>query len=105
MGHVARAVREKASESGWEIQGGRIGHGMGLDYSESPSLNESNETPLQAGTMAVVHATFSLPDSGKMFVPLGDACHVTENGPEFLMSFQREPSSRRRSSVHPLSSA
>ena len=91
VGGVARAVREKAAESGWEIQGGRIGHGMGLDYSESPVLNESNETPLQEGTTAVVHSTFSLPGSGKMFVPLGDVCHVTASGPEFLMSFQREP--------------
>ncbi len=88
---VAREVREKASESGWEIQGGRLGHGLGLDYSESPVLNESNAAPFQAGTTAVLHSTFSLPGSGKMFVPLGDVCHVTESGPELLMSFQREP--------------
>jgi Xaa-Pro aminopeptidase len=91
VGHIARAVRQKAAESGWEIEGGRIGHGMGLDYSESPGLNESNGMPLEADTTAVVHATFSLPGSGKMFVPLGDVCHVTEDGPELLMSFQREP--------------
>ena len=91
VGHVARTVREKAAESGWEIQGGRIGHGMGLDYAESPTLNESNEKLLEAGTTAVVHSTFSVPESGKMFVPLGDVCHVTEDGPEFLMGFQREP--------------
>ena len=91
VGHIARAVREKVEEQGWEIQGGRIGHGIGLDYGESPNLNESNETLLEAGTTAIVHATFSIPSSGKMFVPLGDLCHVTEDGPELLMSFQRTP--------------
>ena len=35
-GDIARAVREKVEESGWQLQGGRIGHGTGLDYSERP---------------------------------------------------------------------
>jgi Xaa-Pro aminopeptidase len=91
VGHIARTIREKAAEHSWEIQGGRIGHGIGLDYSERPNMTESNETPLKAGTTAVVHATFSLPGSGVMFVPLGDVCHVTEEGPELLMSFPRTP--------------
>ena len=37
----------------------------------------------------VIHAAYTLPGSGKMFVPLGDVCQVTESGPEFLMSFTR----------------
>lgn len=91
VGHVARAVRQKAAEQGWEIQGGRIGHGIGLDYSESPNMNESNEIPLESGATAIVHSSFSMPGTGKMFVPLGDLCHVTEDGPELLMSFPRTP--------------
>ena len=91
VGHIATAIREKAAEHGWEIQGGRIGHGIGLDYSELPNMTEGNQTVLMAGATAVVHAIFSLPDSGKMFVPLGDVCHVTEDGPELLMSFPRTP--------------
>jgi Xaa-Pro aminopeptidase len=53
-------------------------------------LNDTNETKLQAGTTAVVHSVFGLP-GGKIFVPLGDLCHVTEDGPELLMDFQHTP--------------
>ena len=88
-GHVARAVREKAAEYGWEMQGGRVGHGIGLDYSELQIPAESNENLLQAGMTMVVHSSFSLPGSGKFFVPLGDVCHITADGPEFLMTFPR----------------
>jgi Xaa-Pro aminopeptidase len=88
---ACRAIRETASQSGWEIEGGRFGHGIGLDYSEQPRMTEGNEQPLQAGTTAVIHTTFRDPRSGKMFVPLGDVCCVGENGPELLMSFQRTP--------------
>ena len=91
VGHIAKAIRENAAEHGWEIQGGRIGHGIGLDYSERPNMTESNEAVFEVGTTAVVYAAFSLPHSGVMFVPLGDICHVTEEGPELLMSFPRTP--------------
>ena len=91
VSHVAKAIREKVAEHGWNIQGGRIGHGMGLDYSERPNMTESNDDIIPPGLTAVVHATFSLPNSGHMFVPLGDVCHVTESGPELLMGFQRTP--------------
>jgi Xaa-Pro aminopeptidase len=91
VSQACRAIREKASQSDWEIQGGRFGHGIGLDYSEQPRLTEDNDRPLQPGTTAVIHTTFRDPQSEKMFVPLGDVCCVTENGPELLMSFQRTP--------------
>jgi len=89
-GHIARAVREKAAESGWELQGGRVGHGIGLDYSERPVPAESNEMLLEAGMTIILHSAFSLPDTGKLFVPLGDQLHVTAEGAEFLMDFNRD---------------
>jgi len=88
-GRIARAVREKAAESGWELQGGRVGHGIGLDYSERPVPAESNESLLQPGNTIIIHSAFSLPGSGKLFVPLGDQCHLTPDGPELLMEFPR----------------
>ena len=92
IGDVARAVREKGVELGLQLQGGRIGHGIGMDYSEQPvPLSEANEQRLKTGMTAVIHAAFSLPGSGKLFVPLGDVCHVTDEGPEFLMQFPRTP--------------
>lgn len=89
VGQVAAAIRETASSHDFQLDGGRVGHGMGADYSERPNLSESNEDLLEHGTTAVIHACFKLPGSGKMFIPLGDVCHVTPEGPEFLMEFQR----------------
>ena len=43
VGHIAEVIRKKAAEHEFEIHGGRIGHGMGMDYSERPSLSESND--------------------------------------------------------------
>ena len=88
-GQIAKAVRRKAAESGWELQGGRVGHGIGLDYSEIPVPAESNQTTLKAGMTVVIHSSFALPGSGKLFVPLGDQIHITDEGPEFLMDFPR----------------
>ena len=88
-GSIGKAIREKAAEYGWELQGGRVGHGMGLDYSERPSPAESNEALMEAGNTIILHSAFSLPGSGKLFVPLGDVCHVTPDGAELLMKFPR----------------
>ena len=90
-GDIAKAVREKSSEFGWKLEGGRVGHGIGLDYSEIPIPSESNNTILKPGMTLVLHSAFSLPESGKMFVPLGDHIRVTEGSPEFLMQFPRTP--------------
>jgi Xaa-Pro aminopeptidase len=90
-GGVAAAVRESAAEHGWELAGGRVGHGIGLDYSEREIPAESNQSPLKAGMTIVVYSSFSLPGSGKFFVLLGDVCHLTANGPELLMKFPRTP--------------
>ena len=66
-------------------------NGIGLDYSERPSPAESNDATLETGNTIVLHSAFSLPKSGKMFIPLGDHILVGKNGPEFLMDFQRKP--------------
>jgi Xaa-Pro aminopeptidase len=88
-GSIATAVREKVAESGWNLQGGRVGHGCGLDYSEIPIPSEGSNHLLQIGNTIILHSAFSLPDSGKLFVPLGDQLHLTLDGPEFLMKFPR----------------
>ena len=90
-GRIGQAIRERAVQGGLGIQGGRYGHGMGLDYAELPGLAETTETPIEAGMTFVVHAAYGLPESGKMFVPLGDVCHATSDGFELLMEFPRTP--------------
>ena len=88
-GSIATAVKEKVAESGWDLMGGRVGHGCGLDYSERPIPSEGNDDLLQVGNTMILHSAFSLPGSGKLFVPLGDQLHLTPDGPEFLMKFPR----------------
>jgi len=91
IGRVARTIRLAASKLGMPLQGGRIGHGIGMDYSEQPvPLTEANEALLAEGMTCVIHAAYSLPETGKLFVPLGDVCHVTASGPELLMRFGRD---------------
>ena len=91
LGALRRSSVSQDRAHGWQIEGGRIGHGMGLDYAERPSMTESNEMLLQHGMTGVVHTAFALPGSGKMFVPLGDVCHATSDGFELLMEFPRTP--------------
>ena len=90
VGNIAKAIRENATQHNWSLMGGRVGHGCGLDYSEKPIPAESNRDLLQTNNTIIVHSAFSLPNSGKMFVPLGDQFQVTQSGIEFLMGFPRE---------------
>lgn len=88
--HVAETIRAAVKPYGFDLLGGRIGHGMGMDYSEQPvPLNHGNDSELKAGMTFVVHPVYALPNSNKMFVPLGDVCHLTSEGPELLMQFSR----------------
>jgi Xaa-Pro aminopeptidase len=91
VGQITKEIRKEAAKYGWEIEGGRVGHGIGLDYTENPTMFERNQSALEAGTTVIVHSGFRLPDTSKMFIPLGDLCHVTDGGPELLMSFPRTP--------------
>ena len=91
IGDVGATIRDVGARYQFDMPGSRYGHGIGLDYSEQPvPLNDTNEQPIEAGTTVVVHSVFTLPGSGKMFVPLGDVCHITPDGPEFLMNFTRD---------------
>ena len=91
VGRVASAMREELAKHGIRQEEGRVGHGIGLDYSELPSPVEGNEAILQPGMTIAVHAGYPLPDPGRLGVPLGDVCHVTPEGPELLMGFPHEP--------------
>jgi len=91
IGDVGATIRDVGAGYQFDMPGSRYGHGIGLDYSEQPvPLNDTNEQQLEAGMTVVVHSVFTLPGSGKMFVPLGDVCHITPDGPEFLMDFTRD---------------
>jgi Xaa-Pro aminopeptidase len=78
VSEVVRAARLVAEKHGYALHGGRIGHGIGLDYSEQPFLSEANQTPLKKGNVVIVHTLFSLPGKGTFLVPVGDLCYLTD---------------------------
>ncbi len=90
VSEVVRAARITAEKHGFSLHGGRMGHGIGVDYGERPFLSEDNDALLEAGNVAIVHTCFTDPRSGKMLIPNGDLCHVTEDGPELLYAFPRQ---------------
>ena len=91
IGEVGATIRDIGATHQFDMLGARFGHGIGLDYSEQPvPLNDTNEATFEADMTVVVHSVFTLGGSGKMFVPLGDVCRITPDGPEFLMDFTRD---------------
>ena len=91
VSEVVRAARHVAEKHGYSLHGGRIGHGIGVDYGERPFLTEDNQALLENGNVAIVHTAFTEPKSGRMLIPVGDLCLVTDDGPELLYSFPRRP--------------
>jgi Xaa-Pro dipeptidase len=66
----------------------RLGHGMGLDYSEKPELRPHTETPdydmkIQPGMVIELHPSLLLPDLA-VGALLGDLYLVTDSGAELL---------------------
>jgi Xaa-Pro dipeptidase len=87
---IVRLARAEADRLGYDLQGGRMGHGQGLDYAEWPYFLDTNMTPLEAGVVAVVHPPVSVPGTHFLYSPIGDIVLVTERGAERLNQFPRE---------------
>ena len=90
VGDMVKAARKAVEEMGYALQGGRLGHGIGLDYSERPYLREENEDIIKPGMTAVFHPQLACPELGGFFVPLGDVYCCTDQGAERLTDFPQE---------------
>jgi Xaa-Pro dipeptidase len=81
---VARACSEAMVDAGLPPLGGRkrIGHGLGLNAGESPSLSLQDTTVLEPGTVICVEPRYLLPTGEKIHIE--DVVVVTEDGYEFI---------------------
>lgn len=90
------AARDKAEEEGvadWlcgyaEMQAPYIGHAIGLEVDEEPTLVVGNETPLQEGMVLTIEPKLIHPDRGAVMIE--DDYLVTEDGVERLSTVPQE---------------
>jgi len=84
---IARGVIEDAGLGGRFGHG--LGHGVGLEVHEAPWLHPERESTLAAGNVVTVEPGVYL--SGLGGIRIEDLVIVTDDGPEVLTTFTKEP--------------
>ncbi|BBW95281.1 Xaa-Pro peptidase family protein [Geobacillus sp. FSL W8-0032] len=89
MGEIDRAARRVIEQAGYgPYFTHRVGHGLGIDIHEYPSLHSANRAPLAAGMVFTIEPGIYVPPAGG--VRIEDDVAVTANGIEVLTSFSKE---------------
>lgn len=65
----------------------RIGHGIGIEIHEFPSLHSSNDLTLKEGVTFTIESGIYVPGTGG--VRIEDQIFLTKKGPEILMTFPK----------------
>jgi Xaa-Pro aminopeptidase len=86
---VDAVARELIADAGHgEEFGHGLGHGVGLEVHEAPTLSKKGEQHLAAGNVVTVEPGVYLP--GRFGVRIEDLLVVGEDGPEVLSSLDKE---------------
>ncbi|WP_449537241.1 M24 family metallopeptidase [Ferdinandcohnia sp. Marseille-Q9671] len=89
VGDIDRAARTIISDAGYgEYFTHRIGHGLGIDVHEFPSMNETNNMLLQKGMAYTIEPGIYVPEIGG--VRIEDDMLITADGSETLTKFPKE---------------
>ncbi|MDV2581217.1 M24 family metallopeptidase [Alkalibacillus haloalkaliphilus] len=88
LGQIDRAARSVIEDAGYgEYFTHRIGHGIGIDVHEFPSMASNNEDPLKPGMSFTIEPGIYVPGVGG--VRIEDDVLMTENGPKTLTQYPK----------------
>ncbi|MBD8068967.1 M24 family metallopeptidase [Bacillus sp. PS06] len=89
IGDIDTAARSIITEAGYgDYFTHRVGHGLGIDVHEFPSLNSTNKMELQVGMAYTIEPGIYLDGVGG--VRIEDDLIITETGAELLTKFPKE---------------
>ncbi|MDR4889229.1 Xaa-Pro peptidase family protein [Fredinandcohnia sp. QZ13] len=89
VGDIDVAARSIISNAGYgEYFTHRIGHGLGIDVHEFPSMNETNDMLLQKGMVFTIEPGIYVPEIGG--VRIEDDMIITTDGAKTLTNFPKE---------------